>query len=68
MEYLARAIVDFVSLFKEILTVWAKGGNNVTAQDEALLGDSLSSVFVNIVNFVAELTAELTRQMANIAS
>jgi len=72
MDYLARAIVGFVSLFKELVTLWMKGqGNvaaNVTAQAHAQLGDSISSIFANGVNFVAELTAEILRQMTNVIS
>ena len=69
MDYLARAIVDFVSLLKELVSLWVNGqGNvaaNVTAQSHAHLGDSISSIFANGVNFVTELTAELLRQMTN---
>lgn len=68
MEYLAKAIVDVVSLFKQLMTVWANGGGNVTTQDKALLGDSISSMFANSVNFIAALTAEIMHQMTNIAS
>ena len=72
MDYLARAIVDFVALFKELVSLWMNGqGNvsaNVTTQAHAHLGDSISSIFANGVNFVTELTAEILRQMANMVS
>jgi hypothetical protein len=72
MDYLARAIVGFVSLFKELVTLGMDGqGNvaaNVTTQAHAQLGDSMSSIFANGVNFVAELTAEILRQMTNVIS
>ena len=72
MDYLARAIVGFVSLFKELVTLWMNGqGNvaaNVTVQAHAQLGDSISSILANGVNFVAELTAEILRQMTNVIS
>ena len=68
MDYLAKVIVDLVSLAQQLFVVWANGGNNVPAQDKAILGDSITSVFANSVNFLAELTAEIMRQMSNIAS
>jgi hypothetical protein len=72
MDYLARAIVDFVALFKELVALWVNNqGNvagNVTAQANAQLGDSVSSIFANGIHFVAELTGEILRQMSNVAS
>lgn len=72
MDYLARAIVGFVDLFKELFTLWVNGQGNVAAnvatQAHSHLGDSISSIFANGVNFVTELTAEILRRMANVVS
>lgn len=72
MDYLARAIIGLVSLFKELVVLWMNGqGNvtaNVTAQAHAQLGDSISSIFSNGVNFIAALAAELLHQMGNTVS
>ena len=66
MEYLAKAIVDCVSLFKELIMVWEHGQGNVPAQVH--VGDSVASIFTNSVNFIASLTAEIMRQISNTAS
>ena len=72
MDYLARAIVGFVSLFKELITLWSNGqGNvaaNVAAQTHAQIGDSISLIFANGVHFIAALSAEILRQMGNSTS
>jgi hypothetical protein len=69
MDYLARAIVGFVSLFKELITLWSNGQGDVTAnvaaQAHAQIGDSLSSIFTDGVNFIAQLAAEILHQMGN---
>lgn len=67
MDYLAKAVVDLIALFKQLFMVWVNGGGNVPAAEQGVIGDSISSIFANGVNFFAELTAEITRQMANIA-
>ena len=72
MDYLARAIVGVVSLLRELVTLWGSGqGNvaaNVAAQAHAQIGDSLSSIFANGVNFIAALAAEILHQMSNTMS
>jgi len=72
MDYLARAIVAFIDLFKELGSLWMNGqGNisaNVTTQAQAHIGDSISSIFANGINFVVELSAEILHQMANVVS
>ena len=72
MDYLARAIVSFFSLFKELVALWMNNQGNVpadvTAQAHAHLGDSISSIFVNGVNFIAAITSEISRQMGNVTS
>jgi antitoxin component of MazEF toxin-antitoxin module len=69
MDYLARAIIGVVSLLRELVTLWGNGqGNipaNVAAQAHAQIGDSISAIFANGVNFIAALTAEILRQMGN---
>jgi hypothetical protein len=67
MDYLAKAIVDLVELFKQLFLVWANGGGNMPAEEQGVVGNSIASIFANGVNFFAELTAEITKQMANIA-
>lgn len=72
MDYLARAIVGFVSLLKELITLGSNGQGNVSAnvatQVHAQLGDSISSIFANGMHFIAALSAEILRQMGNVTS
>ena len=72
MDYLAKAIVDVVSLLRELFTLWATGQGNVPAniagQAHTQIGDSLSSIFANGVNFIAALAAEILHQMSNTMS
>jgi hypothetical protein len=72
VDYLARAIIGVVSLLNELVTLWANGhGNvsaNVAAQAHTQIGDSISSIFTNGVNFIAALAAEILHQMGNTVS
>ena len=70
MDYLAKAIVDAVSLLRELFTLWATGQGNVPANAaaQAQIGDSLSSIFANGVNFIAALAAAIMHQMSNTMS
>lgn len=69
MDYLARAIVGVVSLLRELFTIWGNGQvditANVAAQAHAQIGDNISSIFTDGVNFIAALAAEVLRQMGN---
>lgn len=72
MDYLARVIVGFVSLLQDLITLWSNGQGsvsaNVAAQAQPQIGDSLSSIFANGWNFIAELAAEVLGQMSNTVS
>jgi len=72
MEYLARVVVGLVSLFKELIGIWMNGQGgitaNVTGAAHANIGDSLSYIFANGVNFIAQLAAQILHQMGNTTS
>jgi len=72
VEYLAKAIISIVSLLGELFNLWANNlGNvsaNVAAQGHGQIGDSLSSIFTNGVNFIAALAAEILHLMSNTVS
>jgi hypothetical protein len=69
MDYLARAIVELVTLLKELAMFWASGQSDVTAnvvaQTHTQIGDTISYIFTNGVNFIAQLAAEISHQMGN---
>ena len=67
MDYLAKAIVDLVVLLQQLFMAWMNGGGNMSAEEEGVVGNSIASIFANGVNFFAELSVEITKQMANIA-
>jgi 4-hydroxyphenylpyruvate dioxygenase-like putative hemolysin len=69
VDYLARAIVDLFSLFRELAMLWANGQGDVTANvaahTNAQVGDTMSSMFSSGVNFIAQLATEILHQMGN---
>jgi 4-hydroxyphenylpyruvate dioxygenase-like putative hemolysin len=52
-----------------LFTLWGNGQvditANVAAQAHAQIGDNISSIFTDGVNFIAALAAEVLRQMGN---
>ena len=60
MEQLARAIVDFIYLVKELFGGLGNGEGNITAQDQEMLWDSISLIGQNFLGFLAELIGEIT--------
>jgi hypothetical protein len=70
MEYLARMIVALVSLLKELVGLWLNGQGSVTANiagvAHANVGDSISYIFANGVNFITALASEMLRQIGNV--
>jgi len=58
MNELATAIVDSVSLIKELFSDAATGGN-VVAMDQATLMDAISSIVQNVAVFVTQLIGEI---------
>ncbi len=60
MEQLARAIVDFIYLAKELFVGLGNGEGNITAQDQEMLWDSISSIGQNFLGLLAELIGEIT--------
>ena len=59
MENLAKAIVDSVQLFGQLLDQWANNQVDITNNVPVPVGDTISSVFSNIVSFLAQLTSEI---------
>ncbi|MBM3157551.1 MAG: hypothetical protein FJ004_09755 [Chloroflexi bacterium] len=67
MDYLAKAIVDLFTLFQQLFIAWVNGEGNIAVEEQGVIGNSIASIFANGVNFFAELTSEVTKQMSNIA-
>ena len=59
MENLAKVIVDSVQLFGQLLDQWANNQADITNNVPVPVGDTISSVFSNIVSFLAQLTSEI---------
>ena len=62
MDELATAIVDSVSLIKELFT-GAVEGANVVAMDQATLMDAISSIVQNVAVFVTQLIGEIVTKL-----
>jgi hypothetical protein len=59
MENLAKAIVDSVNLFSQLMDKWANEQANVAITTQIPVGDSIASIFSNMVSFLAQLTSEI---------
>jgi len=59
MENLTKAIVDSVQLFGQLLDHWANNQADITNNVPVPVGDTISSVFSNLVSFLAQLTSEI---------
>ena len=59
MESLAKAIIDSVQLFGQLAEHWANGQANIVTNTPIPVGDTVSSIFGNLVSFVAQLTSEI---------
>ena len=63
MENLAKAIVDSAYLFGQILDKMANNQANVVTTNQIPVGDTVYSIFGNLVIFVAQLSAQLVALM-----
>ena len=59
MENLAKAIIDGVQLFGQLVDHWANGQANIVTNTPIPVGDTISSIFGNLVSFLAQLTSEI---------
>jgi hypothetical protein len=59
MDNLAKAIVDSVNLFSQLVDKWANEQANVATTAQLPVGDSITSIFSNMVSFLAQLTSEI---------
>jgi hypothetical protein len=59
MENLARAIIDSVQLFGQLLGHWANGQANIASNTPLPVGDTVSSIFSNFASFLAQLTSQI---------
>ncbi|HUV51580.1 MAG TPA: hypothetical protein VMW64_00720 [Dehalococcoidia bacterium] len=59
MENLAKAIVDSVSLFSQLMDKWANEQANVATTMQIPVEDSLTSILSNMVSFLARLSSEI---------
>ncbi|OGN91199.1 MAG: hypothetical protein A2Z70_03760 [Chloroflexi bacterium RBG_13_48_17] len=59
MENLAKAIVDSVTLFSQLMDKWANEQANVAITTQIPVGDSITSIFSNMASFLAQLTSEI---------
>jgi len=63
MDNLARAIIDSVQLFRQRADHWANGQANIVNNTPIPVGDTISSIFSNLVSFLAQLTSEIMAQI-----
>ncbi len=63
MENLAQAIIDSVQLVEQLLEHWANGQANIATNTPIAVGDTLSSIFGNLVSFVAQLSTQIVALM-----
>ena len=63
MESLAKAITDSVQLFGQLAEHWANGQANIATNTPIPVGDTVSSIFANLVSFLAQLTSEIIAQI-----
>jgi hypothetical protein len=63
MENLAKAIIDGVQLFGQLLEHWANNQANVVTTNQIPVGDTVSSIFGNLVSFVAQLSTQIVALM-----
>ncbi|MBM3157699.1 MAG: hypothetical protein FJ004_10510 [Chloroflexi bacterium] len=59
MENLAKAIVESMNLFSQFMDKWANEQANVASTTEIPVGDSIASIFSNMVVFLAQLSNEI---------
>jgi hypothetical protein len=59
MENLAKAIVESATLFSQLMDKWANQQANVATTTQIPVGESLASIFSNMVSFLAQLTSEI---------
>jgi hypothetical protein len=59
MENLAKAIVDSAYLFGQLVEHWANGQANIATNTPIPVGDTVSSIFGNLVSFVAQLSTQI---------
>jgi hypothetical protein len=59
MENLAKAIVESMNLFSQFMDKWANEQANVATAAEIPVGDSIASIFSNMVVFLAQLSNEI---------
>jgi hypothetical protein len=59
MENLAKAIVESMNLFSQFMDKWANEQANVATATEIPVGDSIASIFSNMVSFLAQLSNEI---------
>jgi hypothetical protein len=59
LENLAKAIIDSAQLLGQVVDHWANGQANIVTNTPIPVGDTVSSIFGNLVSFVAQLTSEI---------
>ena len=59
MENLAKAIIDSVQLFGQLVDHWANSQANIVTNTPIPVGDAVSSIFANLASFLAQLTSEI---------
>lgn len=63
MENLAKAIVDGAYLFGQLFDKWANDQANVVTTNQIPVGDTVYSIFGNLVSFVAQLSTQIIALM-----
>ena len=63
MENLAKAIIDSVQLFGQLVDHWANGQANIATNTPIPVGDTVSSIFGNLMSFLAQLSTQIVALM-----
>jgi len=59
MDNLAKAIIDSVQLFGQLVDRWANKQANVATTTPIPVTDTITSIFTNMISFLAKLSSEI---------
>jgi hypothetical protein len=59
MENLAKAIVDGVYLFGQLMDKWANDQANIATTTQIPVSDTITSIFSNLISFLSQLSSEI---------
>lgn len=59
MDNLAKAIIDSVQLFGQLVDRWSNEQANVATTTPIPVTDTITSIFTNMISFLAKLSSEI---------